>query len=105
LKALDGPPKEGLEGWIETAKNYYFFGLFEGETGQEAPWFLRPNITFPIAFLIVAGAFWFSYAVGAISERGANIQDELDEIVLSSLPTTAEGLVAMVTTAFGDFSI
>jgi hypothetical protein len=53
-------------------------------------------------------AFYFSYAVDAISERGgANVQDdELDEIVLSSLPhNTAEGLVVMVATAFGDFSI
>ena len=45
--------KEGLEGWIEKAKSFYFFGFFEGETGEQAPWILRPSITFPIAFAVV----------------------------------------------------
>jgi hypothetical protein len=83
-RALAGPPKEGLEGFIDKAKNFYFFGLFEGETGQQAPWFLRPSITFPLAFLIVGAAFYVSFATGAISERGASVKDELDEIILSS---------------------
>lgn len=84
------PEKEGLEGWIEKAKNFYFFGLFEGETGKQAPWFLRPSITFPLAFAIVGAAFYISYSSGAIFERGASVTDELDEFILdSSLPTTA----------------
>eukprot|EP00339_Tiarina_fusa_P006381 CAMPEP_0117062918 /NCGR_PEP_ID=MMETSP0472-20121206/43879_1 /TAXON_ID=693140 ORGANISM="Tiarina fusus, Strain LIS" /NCGR_SAMPLE_ID=MMETSP0472 /ASSEMBLY_ACC=CAM_ASM_000603 /LENGTH=269 /DNA_ID=CAMNT_0004782329 /DNA_START=65 /DNA_END=871 /DNA_ORIENTATION=+ len=74
IKALEGPEKEGLEGFIAKAKNFYFFGLFEGETGQQAPWYLRPSITFPLAFLIVGGTFYFSFAIGAISERGAAVQ-------------------------------
>jgi hypothetical protein len=82
-KALQGPAKEGLEGFLEKAKNFYFFGFFEGETGQQAPWFLRPSITFPLAFLIVGAAFYISYISGAISERGASSVDELDEIILS----------------------
>jgi hypothetical protein len=82
-KALQGPAKEGLEGFLEKAKNFYFFGFFEGETGQQAPWFLRPSITFPLAFLIVGAAFYVSYISGAISERGASSVDELDEIILS----------------------
>ena len=81
---MEGPEKEGLEGFIEKAKNFYFFGLFEGETGQQAPWFLRPSITFPLAFLIVGAAFYVSYVSGAITERGASVTDELDEIILSS---------------------
>jgi hypothetical protein len=80
-----GPELEGLEKWIEKAKSFYFFGLFEGETGEKAPWFLRPSITFPLAFLVVGAAFAVSYAGGAISERGAQVKDELDEIVLSSM--------------------
>lgn len=79
-----GPELEGLEMWIEKAKKFYFFGLFEGETGEKAPWFLRPSITFPLAFLIVGAAFWVSYIGGAINVRGAQNKDELDEIVLSS---------------------
>ncbi|KAG7354691.1 FKBP-type peptidyl-prolyl cis-trans isomerase [Nitzschia inconspicua] len=82
-RALEGPAKEGLEGFIEKAKNFYFFGFFEGETGQQAPWFLRPSITFPLAFLIVGAAFYVSFIAGAISERGASSVDELDEIILS----------------------
>lgn len=75
--------KEGLEGWIEKAKEFYFFGFFEGETGEDAPWILRPSITFPIAFAVVGLGFYITYAVGGISERGAQITDELDDIVLS----------------------
>jgi len=85
------PDKEGLEGWIETVQNYYFFGFFEGETGEEAPWYLKPSITFPIAFAIVGAAFWVSLGVGAISEKGAQSIDELDVIVTSFL-STATGL-------------
>eukprot|EP00551_Chaetoceros_affinis_P010651 CAMPEP_0203672870 /NCGR_PEP_ID=MMETSP0090-20130426/9628_1 /ASSEMBLY_ACC=CAM_ASM_001088 /TAXON_ID=426623 /ORGANISM="Chaetoceros affinis, Strain CCMP159" /LENGTH=339 /DNA_ID=CAMNT_0050538305 /DNA_START=165 /DNA_END=1184 /DNA_ORIENTATION=+ len=75
--------KEGLEGLIEKAKEFYFFGFFEGETGEKAPWILRPSITFPIAFAVVGLGFYVTYAVGGISERGAQITDELDDIVLS----------------------
>lgn len=84
-KAINAPPeKEGVEWAIDKIKSSYFFGFFEGETGQEAPWYLKPSITFPIAFLIVGLAFWVSLAGGAISERGAPTTDDLDEIILSS---------------------
>lgn len=75
--------KEGLEGMIEKAKEFYFFGFFEGETGEKAPWYLRPSITFPIAFAIVGAGFYVTFAVGGISERGKQITDELDDIILS----------------------
>ncbi|CAB9516713.1 FK506-binding protein 1 [Seminavis robusta] len=91
------PELEGLEGWIAKAKNFYFFGLFEGETGQQAPWFLRPSITFPIAFLVVGAAFYISYASGAITERGAQVTDELDEIILSSAASDPAGFLLAMT--------
>ena len=91
LKALDGPAREGLEGFLDKAKNFYFFGFFEGETGEQAPWFLRPSITFPIAFLIVGAAFYVSVVSGAITERGASVTDELDEVILSSIISSASG--------------
>lgn len=75
--------KEGIEGWIEKAKTFYFFGFFEGETGEKAPWILRPSITFPIAFAVVGAGFWVTFALGGISERGTQVKDELDDIVLS----------------------
>lgn len=90
LKALDGPEKEGLEGFIERAQNFYFFGFFEGETGEKAPWFLRPSITFPIAFGVVGAAFYVSVISGAISEKGAQVQDELDEIILSMVHVSGD---------------
>ncbi|KAL7525867.1 hypothetical protein ACHAWF_004896 [Thalassiosira exigua] len=84
-KELNAPEeKEGIEGFVDWIRNSYFFGLFEGETGQEAPWYLKPSITFPIAFAVVGLAFWVSLAGGAISERGMPTTDELDEIVVSS---------------------
>ena len=84
-KAINAPAeKEGVEYWIDKIKGSYFFGLFEGETGQKAPWYLTPSITFPIAFLVVGAAFWASLAGGAISERGMPTTDELDEIIVSS---------------------
>mmetsp|Transcript_1934 Transcript_1934/g.4452 ORF Transcript_1934/g.4452 Transcript_1934/m.4452 type:complete len:223 (-) Transcript_1934:228-896(-) len=84
------PQKEGLEAWIDKAKSFYFFGFFEGETGQQAPWILRPSITFPIAFAIVGAAFYVSVLSGAISEKGAQSVDELDEIILSSTVTSVD---------------
>ena len=84
-KAIYEPEeKEGIEYWIDKIKGSYFFGLFEGETGQEAPWYLKPSITFPIAFAVVGLAFWVSLAGGAIRERGMPSTDELDEIIVSS---------------------
>jgi hypothetical protein len=93
---MEEPEKEGLEGFIEKAKNFYFFGLFEGETGQKAPWFLRPSITFPIAFLVVGAAFYVSYLTGAITERGAQVTDELDEIILSSITSSTDSATFLV---------
>lgn len=88
--------KEGLEGFIEKVRNFYFFGFFEGETGQQAPWFLRPSITFPIAFLIVGATFYVSYLGGAITERGAQVTDELDEIILNNLVLTSKSVLTVL---------
>lgn len=87
--------EEGLQAFITKAKNFYFFGLFEGETGERPPWFLRPSITFPLAFLVVGAAFYVTIAGGGIKERGAQTTDELDEIILSStalMQLTVHGL-------------
>jgi hypothetical protein len=80
----DNVELEGIDWWIAKIKNFYFYGLFEGETGERPPWFLRPSITFPLAFAIVGAAFYIALANGAITERGAQTKDELDEIILVS---------------------
>ena len=71
-KAMEGllEEREGIDdGFIDWIRGLYFFGLFKGETGQVAPWYLTPSITVPIAFAVVGLAFWVSLACGAISER------------------------------------
>jgi hypothetical protein len=77
--------KEGIAGFLDklTSGRFYFFGLFEGETGQRAPWYLRPSITFPIAFAVVGLGFYATFALGGISERGSQVKDELDDVILS----------------------
>jgi len=75
----------GLEELIKKFKTFYFFGFFEGETGQQAPWYLRPSITFPIAFAIVGAAFYVLFIAGGITERGTQVLDELDEYIIESL--------------------
>lgn len=76
---------EGLDAFLAKAKNFYFFGLFEGETGERPPWFLRPSITFPLVFVFVAALFYITFIGGGIYERGAPITDELDEMIISSI--------------------
>jgi len=76
--------KEGLDFWIDRFQNAYIFGLFDSETGETPPWFLRPSITFPLAFLVVGGAFYFVVASGGITQRGEQIKDELDQVLLAS---------------------
>ena len=101
-KAAEGGEElEGFEAFLAKAKNFYFFGLFEGETGERPPWFLRPSITFPLAFLIVGAAFYISYASGAITERGAQTTDELDQIILSSSNINALWTTALLTVKVG----
>lgn len=95
--------KEGLEGLLEKAKSFYFFGFFEGETGEQAPWILRPSITFPIAFAVVGAGFYVTYALGGITERGAQITDELDDIVLSMNLIKETVIVAMSMSGLGNY--
>ena len=38
----DAGELEGLDKVVAWVKNIYIFGLFEGETGEEAPWYLKP---------------------------------------------------------------
>jgi len=72
----------GLKELIKKFKSFYFFGFFEGETGQQAPWYLRPSITFPIAFAIVGAAFYVLFIAGGITERGTQVMDELDDYII-----------------------
>jgi hypothetical protein len=83
---------EGFAGFLRKAQNFYFFGLFEGETGERPPWFLRPSITFPLAFAVVGAAFYVTFAGGGITERGAQTTDELDEFIVSATALAVHAL-------------
>lgn len=48
-------------------KSLYFFGFFEGETGERPPWYLTPTITFPIMFVTCAAAFYVLISFGGVS--------------------------------------
>lgn len=70
---------------FELAKEWfdklYFFGFFEGVTGENVPIYLQPLVTFPIIFGICGVAFYILYTGGGISlERDAPTQEELDAI-------------------------
>lgn len=67
--------KEKIEKWF---KGLYFFGFFEGETGERPPWYLTPTITFPAMFLTVAAAFYILISNGGVSIKRDLQQDEFE---------------------------
>jgi len=71
-------------------KGGYFFGFFEAfeetlrnpDKANKDSWYLRPSITFPLAFATVGLAFAVLVEGGGIRERGEMRRDELDDVVL-----------------------
>lgn len=57
---------------IAKFRSFYFFGFFEGQTGETPPWFLRPLITFPAIFAGVGLAFYFLFENDIILLKGTN---------------------------------
>mmetsp|Transcript_16743 Transcript_16743/g.43900 ORF Transcript_16743/g.43900 Transcript_16743/m.43900 type:complete len:288 (+) Transcript_16743:68-931(+) len=53
-------------------EGFYFFGFFESATGEEAPWYLKPYLTFPAIFLGVALSFYGLLQTDVIVLRGDN---------------------------------
>lgn len=77
LAMADVDELEGVDKVIAWAKNIYIFGLFEGETGEEAPWYLKPLITFPIMITICGVAFYAVILLGGVTtDRGTGVQDD-----------------------------
>jgi FK506-binding protein 1 len=73
---------EGLEGFDKTLawfKSLYFFGFFEGATGERPPWYLTPTITFPVMFGITLAAFYVLFVNGGVTiKRDMVSRDELE---------------------------
>jgi hypothetical protein len=54
-------------------------GFFTSQSGEKAPWYLNPNITFPIMISIVVAAFFTVISTGSVKEKGsrASVDPEL----------------------------
>jgi len=80
LRMRNAEGKTMAEKAQEWFKSLYFFGFFEGATGERPPWYLTPTITFPFMFAVVAAAFYVLASNGGISlKRDARgIQDDLE---------------------------
>jgi hypothetical protein len=79
-------PREGLQGFVDWAKNIYIFGFFTSQTGEKAPWYLDPNITFPSLFAIVGIAFYILLASGGITtNRDLSVADDVDANTLAPI--------------------
>lgn len=45
-------------------------GFFTSQSGEKAPWYLNPNLTFPAMIAIVSAAFVTVFLNGAVREKG-----------------------------------
>lgn len=56
-------------------------GFFTSQSGERPPWYLNPNLTFPMMIIFVISLFSLVFSSGGVKEKGG-VQD----IELSSLP-------------------
>lgn len=65
--------------YLRRIKNISFgFGgsnFFASQSGEKAPWYLNPNLTFPAMITIVLSAFITVLSTGSVREKGANMRD------------------------------
>ncbi|KAL1514792.1 hypothetical protein AB1Y20_003878 [Prymnesium parvum] len=71
--AQKASPLEGVEGFINWAKNIYIFGLFSSK-GERPPWYLNPLVTFPTIFAFVGVLFYLVIILDGV-HRGTAIPD------------------------------
>ena len=68
-----------LQIYIRRIKNISLgFGgsdFFSSQSGEKAPWYLNPNITFPTMIAIVMAAFLVVFTNGSVKEKGASKMD------------------------------
>lgn len=83
--------KQGVEAIKDFLRGIYVFGLFQGQTGQRAPWYLNPLITFPGMFAIVAAAFFIVVSSGgvSVSRPPASLTEDID---LSFISAVTDGI-------------
>eukprot|EP00611_Tribonema_gayanum_P013740 TRINITY_DN2490_c0_g1_i1.p1 TRINITY_DN2490_c0_g1~~TRINITY_DN2490_c0_g1_i1.p1 ORF type:complete len:284 (+),score=120.66 TRINITY_DN2490_c0_g1_i1:78-929(+) len=82
--SMAGEEAEGMEKVKQWLKKIYIFGLFESLDGADAPWYLRPAITFPIMFAVCGVAFYcVVFLNGITTERATTLQDD-PELAMST---------------------
>jgi len=67
-KKMAEKPKE-TRTWLE---RIYFISPFASQTGERPPWYLNPNITFVLVFIVVGVAFYAVVASGGVHQGYVN---------------------------------
>lgn len=57
---------------------FFFISPFGSQTGEKAPWWLNPNITFLLIFLLITSLFALVYSLGGINHSFDNPSSILD---------------------------
>ena len=77
----------GLNNKIDTSKNsekslssdkFFFISPFSSQSGEKAPWWLNPNITFFLIFIFIIFLFISVYSLGGINHSFDNPSSILD---------------------------
>jgi FKBP-type peptidyl-prolyl cis-trans isomerase len=61
-----------------SAEKFFFISPFSSQTGEKAPWWLNPNITFLLIFLLIIILFTIVYSLGGINHSFDNPSSILD---------------------------
>jgi len=79
MKKADKYKGNIVEIYLRRLKNTSFgfggSGFFTSQSGEKAPWYLNPNITFPAMITIVLAAFITVFSNGGVKEKGASKMD------------------------------
>jgi len=61
-----------------SSDKFFFISPFGSQTGEKAPWWLNPNITFLLIFLLITSLFALVYSLGGINHSFDNPSSILD---------------------------
>jgi len=57
---------------------FFFISPFSSQSGEQAPWWLNPNITFALIFFLILVLFYLVYSLGGINQSFDNPNSILD---------------------------
>jgi hypothetical protein len=81
--------------YIRRIKNISFgfggSGFFVSQSGDRPPWYLNPNITFPVMIAFAIGGFIIVFGSGGIREKGYPKYDIDIEVASSSSSGSSSG--------------